>query len=327
VDDHETNRRILVEWLKSWRMQPTAVGDGVAAHVALTQSHDAGAPFALVLLDARMPDTDGLTLAGEIQRRWDAAAPRLILLSSDDNPVLAARSRENGVLAYLLKPVQQSELLEAIWAAMNLDLAPAIASAHSEDQTNPSQPLRILVAEDNELNVALLQELLRRRGHQAQFAGDGRTALDLALLGTFDLMLLDLHMPELDGFEVVRAVREREERTDRHLPIIALTARDVVKRLAPVEATYVIVASSVAIILAVITPAHYWGQTRLLLTCMLAFFGLGILARKYVYLFIPWCILSLAFYWHVDVCDYITQGNHGACPSLGHTELVIPLEP
>jgi PAS domain S-box-containing protein len=225
VDDHETNRRLLEAWLRSWRMQPTAVGDAVAAHIALKQSHDAGAPFALVLLDARMPDTDGLTLAGEIRRRWDAAAPRLILLSSDDNPVLAARSREDGVLAYLLKPVQQSELLEAIWAAMNLDLAPATALPEPEDQANPPQPLRVLVAEDNELNVALLRELLRRRGHQAQFAGDGRAALDLALLGTFDLMLLDLHMPELDGFEVVRVVREREQGTDRHLPIIALTAR------------------------------------------------------------------------------------------------------
>jgi CheY-like chemotaxis protein len=108
---------------------------------------------------------------------------------------------------------------------MILDPAPAAALAQSDDQTNPSQPLCVLVAEDNELNVALLRELLRRRGHQAQFAGDGRIALDLALGGAFDLMLLDLHMPELDGFEVARAIREREQGTNRHLPIIALTAR------------------------------------------------------------------------------------------------------
>ena len=108
--------------------------------------------------------------------------------------------------------------------------------------------------------------------------------------------------------------------------IVALTAREVVKRLAPTEATFVIVASAVAIILAVITPTDYWGQTRLLLSCLLAFFGLGVLASKYPYLFVPWCVLSLAFYWHVDVCDYVTQGNRGACPSLGHPELAIPLE-
>jgi hypothetical protein len=108
--------------------------------------------------------------------------------------------------------------------------------------------------------------------------------------------------------------------------IIALTAREAMKRLKPAEATYVIVASTMAIVLAVVTPMQYWGQTRLLLTCMLAFFGLGVLARNYTYLFIPWCVLSLAFYWQVDVCDYVTQGNHATCPSLGHNELSLPLE-
>jgi Carboxypeptidase regulatory-like domain len=108
--------------------------------------------------------------------------------------------------------------------------------------------------------------------------------------------------------------------------IIALTARQAVKRLAPAEATYVIVASAMAVVLSVVTPVQYWGQTRLLLTCMLAFFGLGILARSYIYLFIPWCVLSLAFYWQVDVCDYVAQGNHVTCPSLGNAELSIPLE-
>jgi hypothetical protein len=108
--------------------------------------------------------------------------------------------------------------------------------------------------------------------------------------------------------------------------IIAFTAREVVKRLVTAEAIYVIVASTVAIVLAVVTPSQYWGQTRLLLTCMLAFFGLGILARNYVVVFIPWFILSLAFYWHVDVCDYLAQGNRAACPSLGRTELALPLE-
>jgi two-component system sensor histidine kinase/response regulator len=225
VDDNETNLRILEEWLQSWRMRPTAVGNAAAAICELTRAHDAGTPFALVLLDARMPDTDGLTLAGQIRQLWDAPPPRLILLSSDDNPALPARSRENGVLAYLLKPVQQSELLEAIWAVMNLDLTlpSAIVEAAGKAQRSPS--LRVLVAEDNDLNIALLRELLSQRGHQLEFARDGRVALDLALKGDCDLMLLDLHMPELDGFAVVRAIREHERGTNRHLPIIALTAR------------------------------------------------------------------------------------------------------
>jgi len=225
VDDNETNRRILEVWLKTWRMRPTAVGDAAAAMRELARAHDAGTPFALVLLDARMPDTDGVTLAGQIRQRWDAPAPRLILLSSDDNPALPARSRENGVLAYLLKPVQQSELLEAIWAVMNLDLTLPGAVARAGVQRERSLSLRVLVAEDNDLNVALLRELLRQRGHHVQFARDGRRALELALKGDCDLMLLDLHMPEVDGVEVARAIREHERGTNRHLPIIALTAR------------------------------------------------------------------------------------------------------
>ena len=225
VDDSESNRRILVEWLTEWRMRPTAVGDAGQALAALASAHEVATPFALMLLDARMPDTDGFALAAEVRRRWGAAAPRLVLLSSDDNAAMAARSREERIPAYLLKPVQQSELLETIWAVMNADLTPARADARSADWPHPSRALHVLVAEDNELNVALLQELLRRRGHDAQFARDGRSALALAVQGGFDLMLLDLHMPELDGFEVVRAIRERERGTDRHLRIIALTAR------------------------------------------------------------------------------------------------------
>jgi signal transduction histidine kinase/DNA-binding response OmpR family regulator len=225
VDDNETNRRILVEWLKNWRMQPTAVGDAGEALTELEREHDAGSPFALVLLDARMPDTDGVALAGQIRQRWDAPAPRLILLSSEDHPALAARSRENGVLAYLLKPVQQSELLEAIWAVMNLDLTLPSAVEKAQAQPKRSPSLRVLVAEDNELNVALLQELLKQHGHHAQFARDGVVALELARKGPCDLLLLDLHMPKLDGFEVVRGIREQERGTNRHLPIIALTAR------------------------------------------------------------------------------------------------------
>jgi two-component system, sensor histidine kinase and response regulator len=225
VDDNETNRRILEEWLSSWRMQPKAVGGAQAALLALVLAHDAGTPFALVLLDARMPDTDGTTLAGLIRARWGTRAPRLILLSSDDNAGYSPRSRENGILAYLLKPVQQSELLEAIWSVMNLELTRPRKPLEASRPPERWPALRVLVAEDNELNIALLDELSSQRGYAAQFARNGRAALELALQGTCDLMLLDLHMPELDGFEVVRAIRERERETTGHLPVIALTAR------------------------------------------------------------------------------------------------------
>ena len=108
--------------------------------------------------------------------------------------------------------------------------------------------------------------------------------------------------------------------------IIAFSAREVLKRMDLVEATYLAVASGVALVLAVVTPAHYWGQTRILMSCLLAFFGLGMIAKKSPVLFVAWCVLSFAFYWHVDLCDYVTQGKIGTCPNLGRVEISIPLE-
>jgi len=229
VDDNESNRRILAEWLTSWRMRPLAVDDVASALDTLARAEQSGAPYSLVLLDSRMPDGDGITLAAEIRERF-GASKRLVLLSSEDSPTLVARSREAGIQAYLLKPVQQSELLDTIWAVMNTpDTMPNAALGMNGGGTlavaATAAGLRILVAEDNELNVTLLRELLSQRGHRAHIVGDGRGALALATDGTFDVLLLDLHMPEMDGFEVVRAIRERERATGRHLPIVALTAR------------------------------------------------------------------------------------------------------
>jgi PAS domain S-box-containing protein len=227
VDDNETNRRILVEWLTSWRMHPTAVADGRAALDALATARDGDAPYSLLLLDGRMPDIDGVTLATEIRARFTDSAKRIVLLSSDDSPILAARSRDAGIQACLLKPLQQSELLETIWTVLNTASVGERGSDAEASVAESPQPvrLRVLVAEDNELNVAVLQEILSQRGYRARFARDGRAALELATADTFDLLLLDLHMPELDGFEVVDAIRLRERTTGAHLPIIALTAR------------------------------------------------------------------------------------------------------
>jgi two-component system, sensor histidine kinase and response regulator len=230
IDDNETNRRILAEWLTSWRMRPAAVGDARSAFEALAQGEETGKPYSLILLDGRMPDVDGISLAVEIlQQHGDSK--RLILLSSDDSPVLATRSREVGIRAYLLKPAQQSDLLDAIWAVMQPETASTVAAPPrtarpGASESNGRTPgLRILVAEDNELNAALLRTLLGKRGHITLFAEDGRAALKRATEAPFDLVLLDLHMPWMDGFEVVRAIRERERTTGKHLPIIALTAR------------------------------------------------------------------------------------------------------
>jgi PAS domain S-box-containing protein len=231
VDDNATNRRILEECLRAWRMRPQAVGDGVAAMDALWHGAASGRPYPLVLLDARMPDADGLALAAKIRERAELAATRIILLSSGDRPGDRARLRELQVDAHLLKPVHQSELLETIDRVMGRgDGAPPAAGPAEERPPAPApapaaRPLHVLVAEDNEFNAQLLEQLLGRRGHRVRLAGNGREALDLAGQVGFDLLLLDVHMPELDGFQVVRAIRERERAAGGHLPVIALTAR------------------------------------------------------------------------------------------------------
>ena len=232
VDDNATNRHILEEWLRGWQMEPAAVGDGLAALDALWDAVSVGRPYALVLLDARMPDTDGLALAAKIRKRAELAATRIILLTSGERPGDWDRIRERRIDAHLLKPVQQDELLETIYRVMsraNGDAPPAAGPVGGREPAAApvpaAAPLHILVAEDNEINAQLLERLLARRGHRVRLANNGREALALAEEGGFDLLLLDVHMPELDGFQVIRAVRERERSAGGHLPVIALTAR------------------------------------------------------------------------------------------------------
>jgi two-component system sensor histidine kinase/response regulator len=232
VDDNATNRQILKEWLRGWQMEPAAAGDGVAAMDALWVAVTRGRPYAVVLLDARMPDTDGLALAAQIRKRAELSTTRLMLLTSGDRPGDGALARELRIDAQLLKPVQQEELFEAIYQVMNRvkgyeirlvrpeaagDLATAPASA--------SPALHILVAEDNEFSARLMEQLLARRGYRVRLATNGVEALALAKGGVFGLLLLDIHMPELDGFEIIEAIRDRERTAGGHLPVIALTAR------------------------------------------------------------------------------------------------------
>jgi PAS domain S-box-containing protein len=233
VDDNPTNRHILQEWLTGWHMEPVAVGNGLAAMGALWDAVSIGRPFPLVLLDARMPDTDGLALAARIRERAALSAVPIILLTSDQRPGDLARSRALRIDAHLLKPVQQDELLETIYRVLQEDEggrmkeeSEAGALSFSSFILHPSSfPLRILLAEDDEFSAQLMDKLLGRRGHRVRLASNGREALALAGQGTFDLMLLDVHMPELDGFEVVRAIGERERDAGGHLPVVALTAR------------------------------------------------------------------------------------------------------
>jgi CheY-like chemotaxis protein len=184
-----------------------------------------------VLLDGRMPDIDGLALAAKIRQRAELSATRIILLTSGDRPGDLTRARQLGITANLLKPLQQCELMETILRVMGhqgdpegLPVRPAVVRPPAPEGL-VGVPLRILVAEDNDFNRDLLEHLLARLGLSAAMATNGREALALLEREPFDLLLLDIHMPELDGFQVVGAIRERERTAGGHLPVIALTAR------------------------------------------------------------------------------------------------------
>jgi CheY-like chemotaxis protein len=231
VDDNATNRHILEEWLCGWQMQPTAAGDGLTAMAALWRGVSQGRPYPLALLDGRMPDIDGLALAANIRQHAELSATRLILLTSGDRPGDLARARQLGISASLLKPLQQPELMETILRVMSHQgdpegslISPAVARPPIPEGL-VGVPLRILAAEDNDFNRDLLEHMLARLGLAAAMAVNGREALALLEREPFDLLLLDIHMPDLDGFGVVRAIRERERTAGGHLPVIALTAR------------------------------------------------------------------------------------------------------
>jgi CheY-like chemotaxis protein len=223
VDDNATNRLILVEMLRRWGMRPTAVASGAAALAALDQAQAAGEPFGLVLLDAMMPEMDGFTLAERIQKDRGRVEPILMMLSSAGQRDDAARCRALGVKAYLTKPVRQATLLDAILTALSPATAPR-ATAESPKSQPAARRLRILLAEDNAVNQRLAVALLERRGHQVVVAANGREALAMIERDRFDAVLMDVQMPEMDGYEATAAIRAREAGSGSRLPIIAMTA-------------------------------------------------------------------------------------------------------
>jgi CheY-like chemotaxis protein len=227
VDDNETNRRILEGILGRWGMQPSSAASAPEALKILERAAAEGAPYRLVLLDAMMPEVDGFDLAAQIhQQPALAQATTVMMLSSAGHRGDAARCRELGISVYLVKPVRQAELLSAVLTALGRRQArqepapPVTRHSLREGQRG----LRILVAEDNPVNQTLAVRLLEKQGHTAAVAGNGREALAALEREPFDLLLLDVQMPEMGGYETIRVIRDRERRTGSHLPVIALTA-------------------------------------------------------------------------------------------------------
>ena len=226
VDDNATNRRILQEILKNWRMQPILVAGAQDALETMRTAHRAGETFDLVLTDANMPDVDGFTLAEKIKADPELASSVIMMLTSGDRPGDVARCEHLGIASYLMKPIKQSELFDAIAAAVSPDdLEPAPAVVNRISGIEPAQrPLRILLAEDSLVNQKLAIGLLQRAGHTLQIANNGKEALAALETRAFDLVLMDVQMPVMDGLEATMAIRRREHSTGGHIPIIAMTA-------------------------------------------------------------------------------------------------------
>lgn len=230
VDDNATNRRILQELLTRWLMKPTAVDGGAAALEALAKEEAAGRQFRLVLLDGQMPEMDGFTLAERIKDRY--ANVTLMMLTSLDQSGDAARCRKLGLACYLVKPVSPSQLLESITRALQLASQPKVSAVTPSAllRLRSKPPLRILLAEDNTINQVVAVEILKDLAHTVVVANDGKEALAILAQQTFDLVLMDVHMPVMDGFEATAAIRAQETSladdpaSIRHVPIIAMTA-------------------------------------------------------------------------------------------------------
>ncbi|MFG0297426.1 MAG: response regulator, partial [Maioricimonas sp. JB045] len=224
VDDNATNRHILQEMLESWGMQVETVEGGPEAIDRLNDIVRHRGRLPLLLSDVHMPDMDGFMLIERLRRTAETRDTIVILLTSGGRPGDAERRRNLDIAAHIMKPVKQSELLDAIMLAVG---KPRAGASKPADEPEPEKlpPLNILLAEDGKANQKLATALLKRWGHSVTVAANGRLAVDAWKDGTYDLILMDVQMPELDGLAATQAIRDLEDRQGGHIPIIAMTAR------------------------------------------------------------------------------------------------------
>jgi CheY-like chemotaxis protein len=220
---NETNRRILQEMLTNWGLKPAPAADGAAALECVKHAERS---FALILSDFDMPGMNGYRLV-ESLRQASGPAAKVIMLTTAGQRGDALRCREFGVSAYLTKPVGQRELFDCVVRVLGASseggagAAPPIARPAEPE---PRKKLRILLAEDNPVNQMFAERLLEKQGHQVTVTSNGRQALAALDRQDFDIVLMDVQMPEMDGFEATSAIRVKESRTGSHIPIIAMTA-------------------------------------------------------------------------------------------------------
>jgi len=230
VDDNLTNRRILADTLSGWGMLPAPAASGPEALAHLRRGVQGGQPFSLVLTDVHMPEMDGFELVKRIQDCPGLPKAVILMLTSGDRGDDIGRCRKLGISAYLTKPVRRAALRTAIITAManhgSLEepAAPTAAASDRSPQNYRGSGLHILLVEDNSVNQRVALRVLEKAGHTVAIAENGMAALRMLEEQLFNLILMDLQMPEMDGFEATARIREKEKRTGRHIPIIAMTA-------------------------------------------------------------------------------------------------------
>jgi CheY-like chemotaxis protein/HPt (histidine-containing phosphotransfer) domain-containing protein len=223
VDDNATSRRILGQSLTQWQMCPTAVASGKEAWEALVEAGQQGDPYPLVLCDATMPRVDGFTLARRIDAQPELATSLLMMLTSTNQFEDIARCEKLGIAYYLVKPVKQSDLFDTIVLALGIRMAPRA----DQPEAPPSPelpPLEILLVEDSLVNQRLAVGLLEKYGHRVTVVHNGKEAIAITEDRPFDVVLMDVQMPEMDGLEATAIVRAREKQAGGHIPIVAMTA-------------------------------------------------------------------------------------------------------
>jgi len=228
VDDNGTNRRILEGILNRWGMVTIGASDGEEALSLYQAAIDDGQPFNLILADVHMPKMDGFALVERLKEKSAASGSMIMMLTASGQLIDAQRCQTLGIGAYLLKPVRQSELHDAVIQVLSAYTAEEptdmITPASLRERADGRRTLKILLAEDNPINQKLAASLLERRNHSVTVVPNGREALGAMEKSTYDLVLMDMQMPDLDGFEAVRILREKEKSTGKHQPVVAMTA-------------------------------------------------------------------------------------------------------
>jgi CheY-like chemotaxis protein len=214
--------------LKGWKMNSTSVGGGDEALEEVSNAQSVGKPYELILTDMHMPKMDGFELVERIRHRPELSAPTIMMVTSAGHHGDAERCRALGITAYLLKPIRQSELRAAIARVLGAreqsGAIPMVTSDSLQEARDPQVVFRVLVAEDNAVNQRLAVRMLEKRGHLVTVAGNGREALDALAIDRFDLVFMDVQMPEMDGLEATSTLREKEKTTGHHQIVIAVTA-------------------------------------------------------------------------------------------------------